>query len=776
MAFEIIKRYEFYNFEQEEIIETQQIAGADGVVTEQSTLIQPYASIKGELVIYQNRDVANNKSDILAELWVHAEAGENGEGFTLTPVVSSKPYYYTIESNLMLDYIYLNESHQPYVEESHSVEPGESISIKIRKFQSNLAGNLTRSSTAGSSTVTQIQTCHDLDGEFVNMLYGYKNDSKYRIADNVFDGDFYVEISKLLQNGENTSFDIIQEFEYDFTDDMLPIDRAIYLNTASNFTDEENATLTYTVTTGFNYIIDTDGEHYGATDRVSGLQAAISFDGETADIAYRDIPIDGNSYTFVFTDAEREILRQKAQDSNSVPIYYLIKTTREVGSKYVPYESRLFSSSTERILTVIGCEPTLNPTVRDISPETLLLTGNPNIFVRYESMVEFSTGAVASKHATIVSQSVQCGSKVIYNLYNGVIDDIESGSFIFNATDSRGLHADQVVITNTAMIEYIKPTCKQEVEIAFSGETGATVNLKVSGVCFNGSFGALDNILVLQVRYKVGSGEFGAWQTINGTPTFDGNTYELTTTFTGLEYNEAYTFQCRATDMLNLAETSQYTARLLPVFDWSETDFNFNVPVNIDADEINMHGETIIRHNATANNTVLSATGGHIYIRPGGTNDTSGETIIYPDGSIEFGGIVDLSKGFEINGAPLADYVIEQGETSMGSNGTWYWRKWASGKSEAYGCRNFGNMAITTAWGNLYRSAVLTQDLPDDVFVRTPDSININIVHSNFGGWICKHEQTAPSAITTGSFIFVRPASATASPTNIGFYVAGEWK
>ena len=190
-----------------------------------------------------------------------------------------------------------------------------------------------------------------------------------------------------------------------------------------------------------------------------------------------------------------------------------------------------------------------------------------------------------------------------------------------------------------------------------------------------------------------------------------------------------------------------------------------------------MHDETIIRHNETANNTVLSASGGHIYLRPSGTNSTSGETIIYPDGSVKFGGIVDLSNGFEIDGAPLADYVIERGRASMGSNGTWYWCKWASGKAECWGCRNFGTMAVTTAWGNLYRSAFLTQDLPEDVFVTTPDVININIVNSTYGGWICKHENAAPSAVTTGSFIFVRPASATVTaPTYIGFHIIGVWQ
>jgi hypothetical protein len=85
-------------------------------------------------------------------------------------------------------------------------------------------------------------------------------------------------------------------------------------------------------------------------------------------------------------------------------------------------------------------------------------------------------------------------------------------------------------------------------------------------------------------------------------------------------------------------------------------------------------------------------------------------------------------------------------------------------------------MAVNTAWGNLYRSAILTQDLPDNLFTTTPDVININIVNANFGGWICKHENLAPSAVTTGSFIFVRPASATISPTYIGFHIIGLWE
>lgn len=613
-----------------------------------------------------------------------------------------------------------------------------------------------------------------------------------------------IEIT-VCRDYSGSSYKTISEVGYsesrDFGSDLVPIqDKSTQVVMADNFTDEEktpnvNYSIFYapgskivdksTSYTIFRNLYNTYTSNYCDYTQYNSeeirLQIGLSLDGEVLDIPYKDAPIEG-SFTFNLTEAQLEALRAKAQGSATVPIYYMIKTDRVLhyhnsGADNADYPPVLqtFYSKAKRSFTVVGSKPSLNPTVKDIQPETLALTGNENIFVRYESMVEFSTGAVASKYATIVSQSVQCGSKTVYNLYNGIIDDIESGSFIFNATDSRGLHADQVVVTNTAMIEYVKPTCKQDISIVLSGETGAAATLKVSGNYFSGSFGLANNTFKLEVRYKQGNGEMGAWQTINTTPTFSNNTYELTTTFSGLSYTEAYTFQCRVTDKLNVVETSQYTIRLLPVFDWGENDFNFNVPVNISADDLKMHDETIIRHSETTNNTVLSASGGHIYIRPGGTNNTSGQTIMYSDGRVNFSGNVNFGDSFTIGGNVLNDFVIETGEEAMGSNGTWYWRKWASGKAECWGCRNFGNMAVTTAWGNLYRSAIFTQDLPDDVFARTPDAININIVHGGYGGWICKHEQTAPSAITTGSFIYVRPASATVTPTNIGFYIIGEW-
>ena len=790
MAYQLIHTKKLNEFKQEEIKEKRQIAGEDGVVTEHEILVQQFVHTWTELQVYQEVLVDENRSNFKALLTINATCGEGGNTLLVIPATT-----YNNTDGIHLYFGGSAATDYNYASKSLNLTPGETISRTLCAFDYTSSNRkIYRNRPNHGMERINLQYCyHNLDGSADSFVWFNVDEGILDTANPLapkFTGRIIYTLYDIIQNEQSSSYNVNETFDEPF--EPITINRAVVPKTATNFTDEENPTFSYAAISSKNRvhyryystsgIIGWRNVYVLEQDTIDSVQAALSFDGETADVPYREIPIDGTNYTFNLTEEEREILREKAQGSPNVPIHYLVKITRRIAKNYTIHdvnyiEQKEFTSDTSRVLTIVGCEPTLNPTVRDVNSDTVALTGNENIFVRYESMAEFATGATASKHATIVSQSVQCGSRTVRDMYYGVIDDVESGNFVFNATDSRGLQADQVAI-GTTFIEYIKPTCNQNLAIEMSGETGAVVTLKINGSYFNGSFGAASNELKLEVRHTQNDGEMGEWVTLTDglIPVFKKNTYELTTTISGFDYEQSYVFQCRATDKLNFVETAQYTVTMLPIFDWDKNDFNFNVPVNIEADNLNMHGETIIRHNKTANNTVLSASGGHIYIRPKGTDETDGETIIYPNGDITFGGAVNLDNSFSVNGNALNDFVIDSGTESMGSNGTWHWRKWASGIAECYGCRNFGNMAITTAWGNLYRSAILTQDLPENVFIRTPDVININIVNAGFGGWICKHEETAPSAITTGSFIFVRPASATATPTYIGFHVLGDWK
>jgi len=136
--------------------------------------------------------------------------------------------------------------------------------------------------------------------------------------------------------------------------------------------------------------------------------------------------------------------------------------------------------------------------------------------------------------------------------------------------------------TSLNFIDYKNVSLTQDVDITLVGETGARVDLTLEGDYYNGSFGSVNNQLLLWYRYKEGSGDYGSWVRISDTytPTFNNGRYTLSVPIEGLHYEKAYTFESWAEDKLTYEATPPYTAKLIPVFDWSETDFNFNVPVS----------------------------------------------------------------------------------------------------------------------------------------------------------------------------------------------------
>lgn len=552
---------------------------------------------------------------------------------------------------------------------------------------------------------------HESDGsKSISLGAGYKGN------------EFPTSTSQIYVRGEKTI--------------QLPaISRKPVILTTSNFTDEENPVITYSN--------PANGE----------LKACISINGSTADIPYRTIPKNGSSYTFVLTDTDKNKLRLAAANSQSIQVTYLVVCT---------LDGKDYTASAKRTFTVVNCMPVLNNLmVKDIKPETLALTGDENKVIRYESMIEYSFTPVASKLATIVDQFIQCGNKKITGMSQGVIDDVESNIFTFGATDSRGLTATANV--EKTLVDYLKPTCHQKLETEVVGETGAKVSLTISGDFFNGSFGVVSNTLKIELRHTQNDGTMGEW--VDLTPliyTTDGNTYELKTTITGLDYSQAYDFQSRVTDKLHVVQSSQYTIKVLPVFDWSNDDFNFNVPVQ-------MNGETVLRHNKEADNTVLSASGGKIYLRPNGTNSTVGEVIINSDGSI-------TSEGGTVGGS-AADYITETGTEAMGSNGTWYWEKWASGKAVCWGSRNFGRMSVNTAWGALYRSGYQSQNLPSNLFNASPTNVHIQIdrvtySEGSFPGFAMNSEKTSSQL----GFVVVNAVAINLSESYIDFHIIGRWK
>lgn len=393
-----------------------------------------------------------------------------------------------------------------------------------------------------------------------------------------------------------------------WTLDSIP--RKATITGAADFTDLQNPVFEYSNPAG---------------NSVDALEACISLTTEYSEINYRAISKTGNKYTFPLTDEEKETLyKATLSGSTSRTVYYYLRT--KIGDT-------TFWDSKAKTFTVTNATPTINPTVIDNNPTTTAITGDNSVFISGYSNLQYTFNASAKKHASITSYSAVCGSAKGTSA-TGTLNGITSNSIAFSVNDNRGLSASKTLAIN--LINYVPVSCRQDTEIELVGETGAKISVTLSGNYFIGNLGQTANTLTLQYRYKEDNGEYGNWITLTGAPTLKDNTYTLTFPIENLAYDKAYTIQAKASDKLTNANAQDYTAKLIPVFDWSAADFNFNVPIQL-------NGETVLRHSDTTSNIILSAENGFIYFRTGGTTNQSGEIKFTPQGNIELAGDIIIN-------------------------------------------------------------------------------------------------------------------------------------
>jgi len=338
------------------------------------------------------------------------------------------------------------------------------------------------------------------------------------------------------------------------TGTLNSIPRQATLTAAPDFNDEENPTITYSNPAG---------------NAVTALDACISFTGSADNIAYKAVSKTGSSYTFNLTEDERKTLRQWVTAGNSSrEVIFYIRTTIS-GTRYF--------STIKKNLTIINDTPTLSSTVDITDDLTKELTGNSDTIIRDVSTVNYAINAQAYKEAAINGYWVQNSNNYYYDA-TSTIKNLQSGYFLFAASDNRGRHIRKEI--TKSFIDYVKLTCNADISIALTGEQLATITLKISGNYFNNTFGAVANTLTLAYRYKTEDGEYSDWVALTD-PTLNSNTYGLTVTIENLDYRNAYTIQCRASDKIAVIETPERTIKAIPVFDWGKDDFNFNVPISI---------------------------------------------------------------------------------------------------------------------------------------------------------------------------------------------------
>ena len=346
------------------------------------------------------------------------------------------------------------------------------------------------------------------------------------------------------------------------TGTLETIPRKATLLSAPDFTDEDNPTITYSNPAG---------------DAVTALDICISFTGAKDDVAYRAISKSGTSYTFNLTDAERKTLRQwvtNGSDNREVTFY--LRTT---------INNTLNYHTATKTLTVINAMPELEPTVIDVGATSTQLTGNPNTMIKYFNDMKVAINSSAKKEATIVKNYLKCGNNYVEKNEHH-FTYVDSNYFKFTTVDNRGNTVSKEIIV--PMVDYIPLTANVEASIGLSSADGtkAEITLKINGDYFGGTFGAVNNSLTINYTVTSNNNTSNTYSLLIPDNAIKASSYDITHTITNLDYRNSYVITVEVKDEIATLNIDTKTLKAVPIFDWGENDFNFNVPVTIQGTEL----------------------------------------------------------------------------------------------------------------------------------------------------------------------------------------------
>lgn len=212
------------------------------------------------------------------------------------------------------------------------------------------------------------------------------------------------------------------------------------------------------------------------------------------------------------------------------------------------------------------CIPFLACRVWDCDSVTTALTGDSGKLIRFFSQAACRMETLGKYGASIVKKQI---GTVELSGEELQIPAVESGSFLFQATDSRGYRAESLV--ELPMIPYVKLTAKAVAKR--QAPTSDRVELTVTGSCWKGDFGAAEN--TLEGVCRVGS------QEIPLAFTWEEDAYTATATLEGLSYDTYHYVQVAVGDRLMMQNLTVTVNPGVPVFDWGQGDFAFHVPVTL---------------------------------------------------------------------------------------------------------------------------------------------------------------------------------------------------
>lgn len=372
----------------------------------------------------------------------------------------------------------------------------------------------------------------------------------------------------------------------------------ITFNASSNFSVVNHTVNNQTFTSGNTYTALTDVNISASSSRNAAVVSATNADIESVSTIVIQPSQGGCTYSVSYESGSdsgviaegttRTTIQWLVPDSlyATIPNDMVAKCTI-ICKEY--YNGALIGTSTCEMnasVSKLDCAPSISASAVDINEDTIALTGNPATLVRYLSTAECTLHTTANAHATIKERCIN-GVVLEDGTSSLIVDRVESPTFTFSSEDSRGIRINGKTTAN--MIPYIPLTFNPS--LSRPDHTGDKICVSFTGDYYGGSFGLCDNSLIISYRYKAGSnGTYTQWATIDSSSyTISDSSYssggsiEFPESF---DYNQQYTFEFRAVDgssehPLSVLTRTVSVAKGIPVFDWGENDFNFNVPIMI---------------------------------------------------------------------------------------------------------------------------------------------------------------------------------------------------
>ena len=278
--------------------------------------------------------------------------------------------------------------------------------------------------------------------------------------------------------------------------------------TAPNFTDNDSPTITY-------------GNALG--DKVTSLEACISLDGgATATVPYRAIAKNGSSYTFVFTDEEKELLRDNCANALAKDALFVIRTV--IGGNAFTHSLK----KTFKIEDDNSMHPVVTLTASPVNPSSLpddlkdkYIQGITKVSVSLTA--EFKNNATASEYSVSVDGRTYTGQSITSDILQNKTVNPATGYLTMwaSVTDSRGLTGG--ISQTIRVLPYTKPNVisasgASEVQCFRANEDGtASAEGEKIFVRAKRQYSPLRslNTCVLRWRSKAeGDTTFGEWHTL----------------------------------------------------------------------------------------------------------------------------------------------------------------------------------------------------------------------------------------------------------------------